>query len=239
MAPVRSDAAGHSFIGVVYDQPVVARVEVTSGESPLGAGIDDLSAGGAYDLVVTDDFLFGEPQLAESALAGAAPSGAAHSPLDIPRPQHGEIPSRYPRYPRLRCCSSCRPAPVRICRPAPARSRRTRWRSRPPISRSGPRTLFAPDSPESGSSTTVPSRHHAQLARLENGPYDHRVARQPDRRLRSRRPGSPSSAAPTFPVPGGPSEILVTLECRIVRAALLRQVARRRGPPGQGHVRGR
>jgi hypothetical protein len=64
-APVRSDSAGHSFIGVAYDQPVVARVEVTSGESPLGAGIDDLSAGGTYDLVVTDDFLFGEPQLAE------------------------------------------------------------------------------------------------------------------------------------------------------------------------------
>jgi hypothetical protein len=64
-APVRSDAAGHSFIGVAYDRPVIARVEVVSGESALGAGINDVSTGGTKDLVVTDDFLFGEPQLAE------------------------------------------------------------------------------------------------------------------------------------------------------------------------------
>ncbi len=64
-APVRTDAAGHSFIGVAYELPVVARVEVISGESALGAGINDVSAGGTKDLVVTDDFLFGEPQLAE------------------------------------------------------------------------------------------------------------------------------------------------------------------------------
>jgi len=65
VAPVRSDSAGHSFVGVAFDRPIVARVEVTSGESALGPGIDDLSAGGTHDLVVTDDFLFGEPQLAE------------------------------------------------------------------------------------------------------------------------------------------------------------------------------
>jgi hypothetical protein len=64
-APVRSDAAGHSFIGVAYDRPIVARVEVVSGEFALGAGVNDVSAGGTKDLVVTDDFLFGEPQLAE------------------------------------------------------------------------------------------------------------------------------------------------------------------------------
>ena len=63
VAPVRTDSAGHSFVGVAYDRPIVARVEVTSGEAALGAGIDDLSAGGTHDLVVTDDFLFGEPQL--------------------------------------------------------------------------------------------------------------------------------------------------------------------------------
>jgi hypothetical protein len=62
-APARSDSAGHSFVAVAYDRPLVARVEVISGESALGAGIDDLSAGGIHDLVVTDDFLFGEPQV--------------------------------------------------------------------------------------------------------------------------------------------------------------------------------
>jgi hypothetical protein len=62
VAPVRSDATGHSFVGVVYDRPLVARVEVTSGESPLAAGADDLTDGGAHDLVITDDFLYGEPQ---------------------------------------------------------------------------------------------------------------------------------------------------------------------------------
>ncbi|MBA3316826.1 MAG: hypothetical protein H0T50_01885 [Gemmatimonadales bacterium] len=62
LAPVRSDAAGHSFVGVVYDRPLVARVEVSSGEAALGATTDDLSDGGTHDLVITDDFLYGEPQ---------------------------------------------------------------------------------------------------------------------------------------------------------------------------------
>jgi hypothetical protein len=62
VAPVRSDPAGHSFVGVVYDRPLVARVEVTSGEAALAAGTDDLTDGGAHDLVITDDFLYGEPQ---------------------------------------------------------------------------------------------------------------------------------------------------------------------------------
>lgn len=62
VAPVRNDAAGHSFVGVVFDQEIIGRVEVTSGEAPLAAGRDDVSSGGADDLVVTDDFVFGEPQ---------------------------------------------------------------------------------------------------------------------------------------------------------------------------------
>lgn len=62
LAPVRSDSAGHSFVGVVYDRPLVARVEVTSGEAALAAGTDDLTDGGVHDLVITDDFLYGEPQ---------------------------------------------------------------------------------------------------------------------------------------------------------------------------------
>lgn len=62
-APVRTDAAGHSFVGVAYDRPLVARVEVFAGEAALAAATDDVTDGGAHDLVVTDDFLFGEPQV--------------------------------------------------------------------------------------------------------------------------------------------------------------------------------
>ena len=61
-SPARSDAAGHTFVGVAYDRPLVARVEIVSGEAPLAAGRDDVSQGGQADLAVTDDFLFGEPQ---------------------------------------------------------------------------------------------------------------------------------------------------------------------------------
>jgi hypothetical protein len=62
VAPVRSDAAGHSFVGAVYDRPLVARVEVVSGEAALAAATDDVTDGGAHDLVITDDFIYGEPQ---------------------------------------------------------------------------------------------------------------------------------------------------------------------------------
>ena len=62
VAPVRTDANGHSFVGVAFDRPIIGRVEVRSGEAALSAGANDVSDEGAYDLVVTDDFLFGEPQ---------------------------------------------------------------------------------------------------------------------------------------------------------------------------------
>jgi hypothetical protein len=61
-APVRSDAAGLSFLGVKYDSIAVARVRITLGQGAMGAGIDDVSAGGSLDLVALDDFLYGEPQ---------------------------------------------------------------------------------------------------------------------------------------------------------------------------------
>lgn len=63
-APVRSDINGHSFVGVVFDDPIVGRVVLTSGQAALGAAIFDLDDGGNRDLVVTDDFLYGEPQAA-------------------------------------------------------------------------------------------------------------------------------------------------------------------------------
>ena len=63
-APVRSDANGLSFVGVKYDAAVVARVKITSGDGALGAGVNDVTGGGTVDVVVVDNFIYGEPQAA-------------------------------------------------------------------------------------------------------------------------------------------------------------------------------
>lgn len=60
-APIRSDAAGHSFVGVVFQSAIVARVRIQVGDAAVAAGALDFSAGGANDLVATDDFIAGEP----------------------------------------------------------------------------------------------------------------------------------------------------------------------------------
>ena len=49
------------FLGVLFDSPVIGRVRITSGNSALGAGIND---GAGTDLAVMDDFLYAEPQAA-------------------------------------------------------------------------------------------------------------------------------------------------------------------------------
>jgi hypothetical protein len=51
-----------SFVGVQFDRPVIARVVITLGDAPLGAGINDISRGGRQDVVALDDFLYSEPQ---------------------------------------------------------------------------------------------------------------------------------------------------------------------------------
>ena len=61
-APIRSDENGQSFIGVVFDEAIVARVVITSGQAALGADEFDVSDGGNRDLVVFDNLLFGEPK---------------------------------------------------------------------------------------------------------------------------------------------------------------------------------
>jgi hypothetical protein len=61
-APVRSDANGFSFVGVVFASEIVAEVQITSGQRALGADVQDLSDGGNLDLAVMDDFLYAEPQ---------------------------------------------------------------------------------------------------------------------------------------------------------------------------------
>ncbi|HEU5260231.1 MAG TPA: hypothetical protein VFU41_02280 [Gemmatimonadales bacterium] len=61
-APVRSDAAGLSFVGARFPEAVVARVRITLGTGVLGAATNDVSAGGPVDLVVADNFIYGEPK---------------------------------------------------------------------------------------------------------------------------------------------------------------------------------
>jgi len=63
-APVRSDAGGLSFIGVTFDQSIVARVRITLGTGALGANVNDVTDGGTVDLVVLDNLIYGEPHKA-------------------------------------------------------------------------------------------------------------------------------------------------------------------------------
>lgn len=58
---------GFSFVGVKFPAPIVAAVEIRSGQGPLGADAADVSDrdhGPARDLVVMDDFIYGEPRAA-------------------------------------------------------------------------------------------------------------------------------------------------------------------------------
>jgi hypothetical protein len=61
-APVRGVGSSFSFLGVTFDERIVTRVRITSGRGNVAAGVRDLTAGGASDLVIMDDFLFDEPQ---------------------------------------------------------------------------------------------------------------------------------------------------------------------------------
>jgi hypothetical protein len=62
-APRRSDAKGLSFVGAMFESQIVARVRITSGNTPIDATVtDNVSTGGTRDLVVMDDFIYGEPR---------------------------------------------------------------------------------------------------------------------------------------------------------------------------------
>ena len=74
---MRSDEGGLSFVGVVFDDPIIARVRITTGDASIGlTTVDNASVPGKgkkdddravkvkgkkHDLVVMDDFLYGEP----------------------------------------------------------------------------------------------------------------------------------------------------------------------------------
>src|SRR5262245_47830233 len=68
-APARSDANGLSFLGVKFDAAVVASVRIICGNGNLGA--NDVSDGGTVDIVVVDNFIYGEP----AAIPGAPTAG--------------------------------------------------------------------------------------------------------------------------------------------------------------------
>jgi hypothetical protein len=56
---------GFSFVGVQFPTPLVAAIEIRSGQGPLGADAADVSDrdhGPARDLVIMDDFVYGEPR---------------------------------------------------------------------------------------------------------------------------------------------------------------------------------
>ncbi len=63
-APVRSDDTGLSFVGVTFDQAIIARVRVTLGTGALAANVNDITDGGTADLVVLDNLIYGEPKKA-------------------------------------------------------------------------------------------------------------------------------------------------------------------------------
>jgi PEP-CTERM motif len=77
-APTGTGAASLSFLGVFFNAgEEIGSVTITSGTNPLASGTNDNPAGG-INLVVMDDFLFGEPQ----ALA-AVPEPASLSILGM------------------------------------------------------------------------------------------------------------------------------------------------------------
>jgi len=72
-APV--SPSGVSFVGAVFPTAIVARVEITSGHGAVGADatdIDDRDREPARDLVIMDDFIYGEPTATVVGSSGEA-----------------------------------------------------------------------------------------------------------------------------------------------------------------------
>jgi hypothetical protein len=82
-APV--SPSGLSFVGVTFPTAVVARVEIESGQGAVAVGATDVSdrnQGPARDLVIMDDFIYGEPQgvsAGASVAIGASTAAASRT----------------------------------------------------------------------------------------------------------------------------------------------------------------
>lgn len=60
-APVRSDANGFSFLGVVFPDNRISKVLIKTGNASVSSKLAD---GGQYDVVAMDDFFYDEPKAA-------------------------------------------------------------------------------------------------------------------------------------------------------------------------------
>ena len=84
-----------SFLGISYAVPTIARVRITSGNAVLGAGVLDTN-GNPVDLVVMDDFIYGEPQ------ALGQPGGVVPEPTALALAGAGLLPVGLARIRRRR-----------------------------------------------------------------------------------------------------------------------------------------
>ncbi len=66
-----------SFLGASWADPVVGSVRITLGNSPLGADFNDGLRGDPVDVVVLDDFIYGEPVPTPGACGLLALAGVA------------------------------------------------------------------------------------------------------------------------------------------------------------------
>lgn len=83
-APVRCDASGLSFVGVVWNGGErITRVRITSGSGSIGSTASDITAGGSADLVVMDDFIYGEPSPNGTVLIAALSGREEVPPADL------------------------------------------------------------------------------------------------------------------------------------------------------------
>ena len=55
--PASPGDASLSFFGIVFDEPLIARVRITTGDTAPGPDDDE-----KHDIVMMDDFIYGEPQ---------------------------------------------------------------------------------------------------------------------------------------------------------------------------------
>jgi PEP-CTERM motif len=61
--PFLSGSETFSFLGVMFDSPIVSRVRIISGNTAPGP-----SERGANDVAVMDDFIYAEPTVTETAV---------------------------------------------------------------------------------------------------------------------------------------------------------------------------